>query len=90
VAIIGGTLPSSGPRAPGSPATDEPLSAPIVITVAYHSSAVLAGLAADLAGQTVRPRAWLLVDNAPQSAPVDLAPLRAAATAAATRRAAAV
>lgn len=56
--------------------------APIVITVAYHSGEVLPGLAADLAGQALRPAAWLLVDNAPDSAPVDLNHLRAAAAAA--------
>jgi N-acetylglucosaminyl-diphospho-decaprenol L-rhamnosyltransferase len=52
---------------------------PVVITVAYGSGAVLPCLAADLARQTRQPSAWLLVDNAPVSAPLQLAPLRAAA-----------
>lgn len=52
---------------------------PVVITVAYRSGAVLPGLAADLARQTRQPSAWLLVDNAPASAPLLLAPLQAAA-----------
>ncbi len=50
-----------------------------MVTVAYRSSAVLPGLAADLARQTLQPSAWLVVDNAPASDPVRLPPLQAAA-----------
>ncbi len=56
--------------------------APVVITVAYRSGAALPRLAADLARQSRHPSAWLLVDNAPDSAPLDPQPLRAAAAAA--------
>ncbi len=55
----------------------------MVISVAYRSGAVLARLAMDLAGQSVQPSAWLLVDNAPDSAPLDLAALQVAAAGAA-------
>jgi len=59
----------------------------VVISVAYRSDAVLPRLAKDLAGQSVPPSAWLLVDNAPDSDPLDLAALQtAAATAAGGRR----
>lgn len=50
----------------------------VVVTVAHHSEAVLPALARDLARQRHRPRMWLLVDNSPLSAPLDLEPLRAA------------
>lgn len=59
-----------------------PLAAPVVVTVAYRSGAVLPGLAEDLARQSRRPSAWLLVDNAPASDPLDLTPLQAAAASA--------
>lgn len=50
--------------------------------MAYRSGAVLPQLAHDLAHQSLRPSAWLLVDNAPDSAPLDPHPLQAAAAAA--------
>jgi N-acetylglucosaminyl-diphospho-decaprenol L-rhamnosyltransferase len=46
-----------------------------VVTVCYHSTAVLAGLAKDLANQSTPPEIWLLVDNSPDSAPLDTARL---------------
>ena len=49
----------------------------MVVTVAYHSGAVLPALAADLARQSRPPRRWLVVDNSPCSAPLDPTPLRA-------------
>lgn len=55
----------------------------MLITVAYRSGDVLSGLASDLARQSRHPSSWLLVDNAPDSAPLDLQPLRDAAAAAA-------
>ncbi|MCX5952177.1 MAG: glycosyltransferase [Cyanobacteria bacterium] len=69
------------PAAPDSP--EPPPEAPplqvVVVTVAYHSEAVLPVLARDLARQRQPPQLWLLVDNSPRSAPLDLEPLRAAA-----------
>jgi len=50
----------------------------VVVTVAYHSEAVLPELAGDLARQRQPPQFWLLVDNSPLSAPLDLEPLRVA------------
>ena len=47
--------------------------------MAYRSAEALPRLAADLAGQSRRPTLWLLVDNAPSSAPLALEPLQAAA-----------
>ncbi|MCS5698521.1 glycosyltransferase [Cyanobium sp. FGCU-52] len=44
----------------------------MVVTVAYDSGAVLPALAADLARQSRPPRAWLVVDNSPLSAPLRL------------------
>lgn len=41
-----------------------------ILTVAYHSQAPLEGLAADLSRQTQSPTRWLVVDNAPHSAPL--------------------
>jgi hypothetical protein len=40
------------------------------VTVAYHSQEPLEGLAADLIRQTQPPLQWLVVDNAPLSAPL--------------------
>jgi N-acetylglucosaminyl-diphospho-decaprenol L-rhamnosyltransferase len=40
--------------------------------VAYHSAAVLPALAADLAAQSEPPEAWLVVDNSPESAQLNL------------------
>ncbi|MFZ0407083.1 MAG: glycosyltransferase [Cyanobium sp.] len=51
----------------------------VVVTVNYHSAAVLPALALDLAAQSSRPRAWLVVDNSPESAPLARAQLAAAA-----------
>ncbi|MBD2550363.1 glycosyltransferase family 2 protein [Microcystis elabens FACHB-917] len=45
-----------------------------IVTVAYHSQAPLERLAADLALQNHWPQRWLVVDNAPQSAPLRLSP----------------
>jgi len=56
-----------------------------VVTVAYRSNAVLPQLAHDLAHQSRRPSAWLLVDNSPDSDPLDLTALQAAAATAASR-----
>jgi GT2 family glycosyltransferase len=68
------------------PPPPEPLPEPVlleeevvVVTVTYHSEAVLPALAGDLARQRHQPKLWLLVDNSPLSAPLDLEPLRAAA-----------
>ncbi len=58
---------------------DPPLLEVVIVTVAYHSEAVLPALARDLARQCQLPQLWLLVDNSPQSAPLDLEPLRTAA-----------
>ena len=49
----------------------------MVVTVAYDSGAVLPALAADLARQSRPPRAWLVVDNSPLSAPLVLETLAA-------------
>ena len=61
-----------------SPAATDPPEPPalVVVTVAFHSEAVLPALARDLARQIQQPWLWLLVDNSPLSAPLDLAPLR--------------
>ena len=69
------------------PAATDPLEPPpeppplqlVIVTVAYHSEAVLPALAQDLARQRQPPQLWLLVDNSPLSAPLDLEQLRAAA-----------
>ncbi|MFM7265927.1 MAG: glycosyltransferase family 2 protein [Cyanobium sp.] len=50
----------------------------MVLTIAYDSGAVLPALAADLARQSRPPRTWLVVDNSPEHAPLDAAPLAAA------------
>lgn len=42
----------------------------VIVTVAYHSQAPLEQLAADLARQQWQPERWLLVNNAPLSAPL--------------------
>jgi GT2 family glycosyltransferase len=49
----------------------------VVVTVAYDSGAVLPALAAELARQSRPPRAWLVVDNSPLSAPLGLETLAA-------------
>jgi N-acetylglucosaminyl-diphospho-decaprenol L-rhamnosyltransferase len=49
----------------------------VVVTVDYDSGAVLPALAADLARQSRPPRAWLVVDNTPLSAPLGLETLAA-------------
>ena len=48
----------------------------VVVSVAYHSQSPLTSLAADLGRQSQRPLHWLVVDNAPQSAPLDPVPLQ--------------
>jgi GT2 family glycosyltransferase len=69
------------PAAPDSPepSPEPPPELLVVVTVAYHSEAVLPALARDLARQRHLPQLWLLVDNSPLSAPLDLEALRAAA-----------
>jgi GT2 family glycosyltransferase len=42
----------------------------VIVTVAYDSQVPLERLAADLARQTRGPERWLVVDNAPRSAPL--------------------
>jgi GT2 family glycosyltransferase len=64
---------------PPEPPPAPPLLEVVVVTVAYHSEAVLPALARDLGRQSHLPQLWLLVDNSPLSAPLDLEPLRAAA-----------
>lgn len=49
-----------------------------ILTVAYHSQGPLERLAADLARQGRRPDRWLVVDNAPASAPLRITPALAA------------
>ncbi len=74
------TLPQHGTQAapqPGPLAASEQL---VVVTVAYHSGAVLAALAADLSAQSEPAEAWLVVDNSPVSARLDPVPLAAAAS----------
>ena len=48
----------------------------VVVSVAYHSQSPLTSLAADLGRQSQRPLRWLVVDNAPQSGPLDPALLQ--------------
>ena len=52
----------------------------VVVTVAYASAGVLPALARDLAGQSSPPEAWLVVDNSPQSAPLQPDALSGAAS----------
>ena len=49
----------------------------VVVSVAYHSQSPLTSLAEDLARQTHPPQSWVVVDNAPELAPLDPTPLRA-------------
>jgi GT2 family glycosyltransferase len=49
---------------------------PVVLSVAYHSQAALERLAPDLARQSRLPSLWLVVDNSPDSAPLNLMALR--------------
>lgn len=49
----------------------------VVVSVAYHSQGPLTSLAVDLGRQQNAPLAWLVVDNAPLSAPLDPLPLQA-------------
>lgn len=42
----------------------------MLLSVAYRSQAALEALAADLAHQSLPPALWLVVDNAPESAPL--------------------
>ena len=42
-----------------------------IITVAHHSGAVLPALAGDLAGQQGPPPLWVVVDNSPDTSPVE-------------------
>jgi GT2 family glycosyltransferase len=50
----------------------------VVLSVAYRSQAALEALAADLASQSLRPVLWLVIDNAPESAPLQAAALEGA------------
>jgi GT2 family glycosyltransferase len=56
------TVPHFDPAAPGEGIA--------VVTVAYGSAAVLPTLARDLAAQSSPPEVWLVVDNSPESAPL--------------------
>jgi len=49
----------------------------VVVSVAYHSQGPLTSLAVDLGQQLNAPLAWLVVDNAPLSAPLDPLALQA-------------
>lgn len=48
----------------------------MVLSVAYHSQAALEQLAADLVHQSLLPLLWLVVDNSPDSAPLNVADLQ--------------
>ena len=48
----------------------------VVVSVAYHSQRSLASLAADLGRHQGGLARWIVVDQAPQSAPLDPEPLR--------------
>jgi N-acetylglucosaminyl-diphospho-decaprenol L-rhamnosyltransferase len=48
----------------------------VVVTVAFHSEGVLPSLARDLAGQSRPPETWVVVDNSPRTAPLQLEDLR--------------
>lgn len=61
------SLATASADAPGRSRAEAEL---VILTVAYHSQAPLERLAADLARQSRRPHRWLVVDNAPLSAPV--------------------
>ena len=68
----------SSPVAPSVVTPSEVAPSVVVLTVAYHSQASLAHLAAALARQNRLPERWLVVNNAPGSAPLspgDLPPL---------------
>ncbi|MEB3324811.1 MAG: glycosyltransferase family 2 protein [Cyanobacteriota bacterium] len=47
----------------------------VIVTVAHHSAAVLPKLAQDLALQQSTVSLWVVVDNSPESSPVDVASL---------------
>ena len=49
----------------------------VVVSVAYHSQSPLTSLAKDLARQTHPPQRWVVVDNAPELAPLDPTAIRA-------------
>ncbi len=51
----------------------------VILSVAYHSHASLLQLSRDLARQRLLPARWLVVDNAPHSAPLSIADLRSPA-----------
>lgn len=53
---------------------DRPTLPLVVITVAYDSQAAIEQLASDLARQNQAPQQWLVVDNAPLSAPLLVTP----------------
>jgi GT2 family glycosyltransferase len=48
----------------------EPSQRLVIVTVAYHSQGPLQQLASDLARQQWQPERWLVVNNAPRSAPL--------------------
>ena len=48
----------------------------VVVSVAYHSQSPLTSLAADLGRQQCGVLRWIVVDQAPDSAPLNPAPLR--------------
>ena len=53
--------------------TSSPL---VVVSVAYHSQSPLASLACDLGRHQGGISRWIVVDQAPESAPLDPGPLR--------------
>jgi len=57
-----------------NPAPCQRPAALVIVSVAYDSQGPLERLAEDLALQTLRPKRWLVVDNAPRSAPLQLTP----------------
>lgn len=58
-------------RAPSPIPTPSGRASLAIVTVAHHSGGVLPQLATDLAGQRAAPSLWVVVDNSPQSSPVD-------------------
>jgi len=57
-----------------NPAPCQRPAALVIVSVAYDSQGPLERLAEDLALQTLRPKRWLVVDNAPLSAPLQVTP----------------
>jgi GT2 family glycosyltransferase len=62
-------VPDTSPAAVDPPAI-------AILTVAYHSHQALMELARDLLGQSERPSHWLIINNAPRTAPLTDTTLR--------------